>query len=239
MKSSPPIYQQIATTLKQQIETGNYREHDAISSETELARLYDVSRMTARQAINELVYEGSLYRVKGKGTYVSPKKYEKAIHGLTSFSEDMRQKGFQPSSLLISSQIIKATAAVAKRLGISLNDEVIELKRVRLADDEPMALEMVYLPCRLVPSLPTDIGTRSLYDYLEDDLQFVIDYSIQEIEAIIVDDEVSKHLNVSKGKPCLCITLQSYLKNGQVFEYVESYYRSDRYKFIQPAYRQR
>ena len=211
MKATGPMYRQIAEAIRQKIITEKYQAHDLIPSETELAKQYEVSRMTARQAINELVYEGSLYRIQGRGTYVNSKKYEKAIHGLTSFSEDMRQKGFNPSSVLISNQKIKANEQVAKRLGIGVNDDVLELKRVRLADNEPMALELVYLPVKLIQTLPDDIATRSLYEYLEMELNFVIDYSIQEIEAIKLTEEIAKYLNVSTDNPCLCITLQSYL----------------------------
>ena len=238
MKASGPMYRQIAAVLNQKIMSGEYAEHEAVPSEIELSRQFDVSRMTARQALNELVLEGKVYRVKGRGTYVSPFKYEKAIHGLTSFSEDMLLKGFTPSSKLIGCEKIKASDLVMKQLGLLLNEEVWQLTRIRFADNEPMALEVVYLPVKLVAQLPHDIANQSLYVFLEQQLGFVIDYSIQEIEAILTTDEISTFLNVPKQSACLRITLQSYLKNGQAFEYVESYYRADRYKFIQPAYRQ-
>ena len=237
MSVALPRYREIARELKEQIEEEVYQEHQPIPSEPELAKLYEVSRMTARQAINELVDEGVLYRIKGKGTYVNHQKYEKSIHGLTSFSEDMIQKGFTPSSHLIQKKEIKATERIAAKLQIKPGDQVIELMRVRLADEEPMALEIVYLPTSIIKDVPENIGSISLYDYIEQDLGLLIDYSIQEIEAINLDDEVSQHLKVETGDPCLLICLQSYLKSGQIFEYVESYYRADRYKFIQPAYR--
>lgn len=237
MNVALPRYREIARELKEQIEEGAYQEHQPIPSEPELAKLYEVSRMTARQAINELVYEGVLYRIKGKGTYVNHQKYEKSIHGLTSFSEDMMQKGFKPSSHLIQKNYIQANDVIASKLQIRPGDEVIELTRVRLADEEPMALEVVYLPTAIIKEVPETIGSISLYDYIEQDLGLIIDYSIQEIEAVSLDEEVSQYLKVDAGAPCLLICLQSYLKSGQIFEYVESYYRSDRYKFIQPAYR--
>lgn len=234
---SLPRYREIARELKEQIKLGQYKQNQSIPSEPELAKLYDVSRMTARQAINELVYEGVLYRIKGKGTFVSQQKYEKSIHGLTSFSEDMIRKGFKPSSRLISQTIILANELIANKLQITKGQEVIELKRVRMADEEPMALEIVYLPVQIIKTLPDNIGTISLYDYIEQELGLLIDYSIQEIEAILTEEPISTHLEVEAGIPCLLICLQSYLKSGQIFEYVESYYRADRYKFIQPAYR--
>ena len=237
MSVALPRYREIARELKEQIEEGTYQEHQAIPSEPELAKLYEVSRMTARQAINELVDEGVLYRIKGKGTYVNHQKYEKSIHGLTSFSEDMMQKGFKPSSHLIQKNYIQANDVIAAKLQIKPGDEVIELTRVRLADEEPMALEIVYLPMAIIKDVPETIGSISLYDYIEQDLGLLIDYSIQEIEAVSLDEEVSQYLKVDAGAPCLLICLQSYLKSGQIFEYVESYYRADRYKFIQPAYR--
>ena len=237
MRVSLPRYREIARELKEKIEAGVYQEQQPIPSEPELAKQYEVSRMTARQAINELVYEGVLYRIKGKGTFVNYQKYEKSIHGLTSFSEDMIQKGFSPSSLLINKSVILANELIASKLQIKPKEPVIELKRVRLADDEPMALEFVYLPAAIIKELPENIGSISLYDYIEKELGLMIDYSIQEIEAICLEEEISHYLKVEPSSPCLLICLQSYLKNGQIFEYVESYYRADRYKFIQPAYR--
>ena len=184
MKVSLPRYREIARQLKEQIEAGVYQEHQAIPSEPELAKQYEVSRMTARQAINELVYDGVLYRIKGKGTFVNHQKYEKSIHGLTSFSEDMIQKGFTPSSLLINKTCLEASDLIAAKLQIKPKDPVIELKRVRLADDEPMALEFVYLPVAMIKELPDNIGSISLYDYIEKELGLLIDYSIQEIASI-------------------------------------------------------
>ena len=149
----------------------------------------------------------------------------------------MIQKGFNPSSRLISQRVILSNELIANKLQIKEGQEVIELKRVRMADEEPMALEIVYLPVQIIKTLPENIESISLYDYIEQELGLLIDYSIQEIEAILIEEPISTHLEIEAGMPCLLICLQSYLKSGQIFEYVESYYRADRYKFIQPAYR--
>lgn len=157
-----------------------------------------------------------LYRIKGKGTFVNYKKYEKSVHGLTSFSEDMIQNGFSPSSLLNNENVILVDEFIALKLQIKPKNQVLELKRVRLADDEPIALEFVYLPEVIIKELLENVGSLSLYDYIEKELELRIDYLIQEIEAICLEEEISHYLKVEPSSPCLLICLQSYLNNGQI-----------------------
>ncbi|UII55426.1 GntR family transcriptional regulator [Cytobacillus spongiae] len=232
-KNSPiPIYFQLEEHLRAQIENGSLEVDEAIPSERELAETFQISRMTVRQAINNLVTEGLLYRQKGKGTFVNKKKVEQKLQGLTSFTEDMLERGMKPSSKLISFEIIPADKQVAQALNLNENTPIYEIKRVRLADQLPMALETTFLPANLVKGLTEDIINQSLYQYIEHHLGLIINEASQEIEASTPKETEMKLLEIESSAPVLFIKRVSYLQDGTPFELVKSSYRADRYKFV-------
>jgi GntR family transcriptional regulator len=232
-KNSPiPIYHQLEEFIKAQIESGELKPDETIPSERVYADMFQISRMTIRQALTNLVNDGYLYRQKGKGTFVNKKKVEQRLQGLTSFTEDMRERGFTPGSKLVSFEIIPASREIADRLKLAENTPVYEIKRVRLADNVPMALETTYLPANLVKGLTEDIINQSLYQYIEEKLSLVIYEATQQIEASSAKDQELRHLEIEKGSPVLLILRTSTLKDGTPFEFVKSAYRADRYKFV-------
>ncbi|MBY0146371.1 GntR family transcriptional regulator [Neobacillus niacini] len=232
-KNSPvPIYHQLEEYIKQQIETGILREEAVIPSEREFAEVFQISRMTVRQAINNLVLEGYLTRQKGKGTFVSKKKVEQELQGMTSFTEDMLSRGMNPSSTLLSFQIIPADKNTALDLKIEDNDSVYKIKRIRLADGAPMALETAYIPVEIVPGLTEENSNLSLYQYIEQHLSLSISEATQEIEASIADSDDAETLEINIGDPILLIQRISYLQDGIPFELVKSTFRADRYRFV-------
>jgi GntR family transcriptional regulator len=232
-KNSPvPIYHQLEEYIKQQIETGILREEAVIPSEREFAEVFQISRMTVRQAINNLVLEGYLTRQKGKGTFVSKKKVEQELQGMTSFTEDMLSRGMNPSSTLLSFQIIPADKNTAIDLKIEENDSVYKIKRIRLADGAPMALETAYIPVEIVPGLTEENSNLSLYQYIEQHLSLSISEATQEIEASIADSDDAETLEINIGDPILLIQRISYLQDGIPFEIVKSTFRADRYRFV-------
>lgn len=232
-KNSPvPIYHQLEEYIKNQIESGTLEPEATIPSERELSERYQISRMTVRQALNNLVAEGFLYRQKGRGTFVSKRKVEQQLQGLTSFTEDMLSRGFKPSNTLISFEIIPVDVHVAQRLKVAEHTPVYEIKRVRMADDVPMALETTYVPANLVKGLTEEIINHSLYRYVEEKLSLIISEASQEIESAVAKDTEVMHLQIQKGAPVLLIQRTSFLEDGTPFEFVKSAYRADRYKFV-------
>ena len=146
-KQSPiPIYIQIEEQLKQQIQQGDFPIGTTIPSERELTERFDVSRMTVRQAITNLVNDGLLYREKGRGTFVASPKVEQPLNGLTSFTEDMMARGMVPSSKMINFEILEPESDISAALQLAQGDEVYFVERIRFADDKPMAIERTYLP---------------------------------------------------------------------------------------------
>jgi len=232
-KHSPiPIYYQIEEYLKNRIETGEFAVNQVIPSERELSDIFKVSRMTIRQAMNNLVNEGYLYRRKGKGTFVSEPKIEQPLQGLTSFTEDMIKRGMIPLTRVLHFDKKKASLSIAKQLGVLEQEFVYEVKRIRLADGIPMAVEIAYIPVKLVPDLTASIIQTSFYKYIEDTLQLQIGDAVQALEASIVTPEDAKRLDIHAGAAVLLIHRHTKLVSGETLEWVQSVYRADRYKFL-------
>jgi GntR family transcriptional regulator len=232
-KNSPiPIYFQLVEQIKGCIETGELQPGDALPPEREYAEKYKISRMTVRQAFTQLVNEGYLYRLQGKGTFVAERKIEQPLQGLTSFTEDMKARGMEPGSELIHFEIVPASNQVATQLSISEYAPVYEIKRIRLADGVPMALETNYISANIVKGLTEQIVMQSLYAYIEGHLNLMIDYASQTIESSIASQNEAKLLKIKKGSPVMLIQRSTFLKDGTPVEFVKSVYRADRYKFM-------
>ncbi|WP_404454336.1 GntR family transcriptional regulator [Virgibacillus necropolis] len=233
-KNSPlPIYYQLEEEIRLQITAGKLKPGELLPSEREYAERYDISRMTVRQAINNLASEGLLYRQKGRGTFISEKKFEQDLQGLTSFSEDMRERGLTPSNKIISFQLIEANKRIAETLQLDINEEVYEIKRIRYANESPIAVETIYTPKRLVGDLSQKNVEESFYNYIEIKLNLTIAYGDQVIESALANKFEIESLNLKKGDPILIMHRTSYLSDENVtpLEFVNSAYSADKYKF--------
>ncbi|SDN85943.1 GntR family transcriptional regulator [Alkalicoccus daliensis] len=231
-QSSIPIYYQLAELIRERLAAGEYVPGDMLPSEREFSDRYDISRMTVRQAITSLVNEGILHRKKGTGTFVSAPKINQTLGGLTSFSEDMKARGLTPSNKLLRFEKVLCTRKdIRDILNLTEEDYVYEIERVRLADNQPMAIESIWLNARFVPDLHRDIVQSSLYDYLEKEAGLVIGEATQMLEASIISFEEAELLKVNKDAPVLMIERHTYLQEGTPLEVVRSRYRADRYRF--------
>lgn len=234
-KNSPiPIYYQLGETIKELIEKGELKPGDVLPAEREYAEMFQISRMTVRQAFTQLVNEGYLHRIQGKGTFVAERKLkiEQALQGLTSFTEDMEARGMKPGSQLVSFEIIPATSLIAKQLGIQEYGPVYEIKRIRLADHMPMALETNYISANFIKGLTEKIVNQSLYSFIQEQLGMKISHATQVIESSIASELEAKYLQIQPGAPVMLIQRNTFLKDGTPVELVKSSYRADRYKFM-------
>lgn len=237
-KNSPiPIYYQLAESIQKQIDSGDLQPGESLPSEREYAEKFEISRMTARQALNQLVNNGYLYRIQGKGTFVADKKIEKPLFGITSFTEDMLARGMKPSSELLHFELIPATGYIANQLQIKEHHPVYEIKRIRLADDVPMAIETNYISANLVKGLTEQIVNHSIYAYMENQLGLRIEQATQTIESSIAEPIEAQSLQIKPGVPVMRIQRTAYLHDGTPAEYVISSYRADRYKFMVQMHR--
>lgn len=211
------------------IEEQQLGEGQVIPSERELCERHEVSRMTARQAVKELVHEGILYREQGRGTFVAGEKIRHETARLTSFTQDMRERGMEVSSTTLESGVYNATSVVARMLKIEAGEPIVHIKRIRNADGQPMALETSHLRHGAAERmLDLDLDRTSLYGELSK-LGVNIVGAEQRYEATLVRAEEAKHLGVPSKSPALLVERVTFDNTGKPFEYVKSLYRGDRY----------
>jgi GntR family transcriptional regulator len=204
---------------------------DALPPERTLAPRFGVSRMTLRRAVEELVREGRLTRRHGAGTFVAEPKIAQGL-AVTSFSEDMRQRGSVPSSRTLDVDEVLAGAQLGRRLEISPGDKVVRVVRLRLADDAPMAVETLHVPRAIAPGLDGDaLSESSFYELLSTNFGVVLAGGSQTIEATVTDEAESEILEVPVHSPAFLFERISRATDGRIVEFVRSVYRGDRYQF--------
>lgn len=228
-----PLYCQLKAELERRIASGAWKAGARVPSERELCVAYDISRITVRQAIAELVVEGRLTRQQGRGTFVAQPRIQQHLTALTGFSQDIQARGQRPGSRVIRIERVRPTAAARRALGLDeLTAGAILLARLRTADGEPMAVETAYLPAdRCEAVLTARLDSQSLYELLGRECGIVPTRAEQQIVATACPATEARLLGVRPGSPALRITRTTYSKDGQPFEYVESYYRGDIYVF--------
>jgi GntR family transcriptional regulator len=205
---------------------------DALPSERRLSTDLSVSRPTLRSVIDELVREGLLLRRHGSGTYVAEPKIALPLT-MTSFSEDMSRRGMVPSSRVVSFELTSAGAKLGQRLRLSPVEEVWVITRLRLADDETMAIEWLHAPRRLLPDLKReDLAQRSFYELLRERRGIVIASGVQTIEPTVTSPEEADLLGVPVHSPAFLFERTTEGQGGEVVEFVRSVYRGDRYRLV-------
>jgi GntR family transcriptional regulator len=205
----------------------------AIPSERQLSADFGVSRLTVRAALDDLAREGYLIRRRGSGTYVQQPKISQELT-MTSFSEDMRRRGMVPGSRTISMETILAGARLGRSLQVSPSERILVIRRMRLADGEPMAIETLHIPEALVPGLTRKQldGSGSFYELLAEEYDLVISSGTQAIEPTVTNEEESKELNVPLHSPAFLFERTSRDQTGRTVEFVQSVYRGDRYRIV-------
>jgi GntR family transcriptional regulator len=192
---------------------------------------FGVARETIRRAIDELIVDGLLERRPGVGTFVTRRKLTQQFR-VQSFTQDMRARKMTSTSRLISHSESMAGARLGQVLHISPGDRVLTIQRLRLADNEPMALELLSMPRELVPGLDVELlGSQSLYEILARDYGIEIVGGTQTIEATVTDERESELLGIPPLSPALLIERTTWNGEGRRIEAVRSTYRGDRYKF--------
>jgi GntR family transcriptional regulator len=203
-----------------------------IPAERQLATDLGISRLTLRAALDELVRDGYLDRRHGSGTYVTEPKIAQPLT-LTSFSEDMRRRGMTPGSRTLELTTTTAGARLAHRLGVSPEAKLVRVKRLRLADGQPMAMEVLHVPETLVPGLTkADFEDHSFYELLRDRYGIVIGSGTQSIEPTVTSEEESEVLSVPLHTPAFLFERTTVSESGRTVEFVRSIYRGDRYRLV-------
>jgi len=203
----------------------------AIPSERELSLKWGISRPTLRSAVDELVAEGYLERRQGSGTFVTRPRAAQPLT-LTPFSEDMKRRGMRPGGRILTFHGEMAGAKVGSCLRISPRELVWSIRRLRTADDEPMAIERAYVPQALLPELSAkDVEHRSLYEQFRS-VGIQVGMATQSIAPTVTSEEESTLLDVPVLSPAFLFERTTESESGDVIEFVRSIYRGDRYKLL-------
>lgn len=241
LNSSEPYYIQIKEKIKEAIKSGEYSAGEKIPSERELCELFDVSRITVRQAVQEGVNEGFLYTVHGKGTFVKEQE-EKAIkQNLTefcTFQNTIISKGLTPGTRILEKKIINNTLALSRVLDLSMDKSVYNLKLLGTADGEPYSFYDSYFDnnlgkeifelCEEMKKNKEAFTTLDIYKKIPRVKPVTVE---QIFEAKSADEKKSNLLDIEIGAPIFLVTSIIYDENDIPLEYREAYYRSDEYKF--------
>jgi GntR family transcriptional regulator len=223
-----PAYRRIQSAIRQRIESGRLKPGDVVDSERELAKLHGVSLMTARHALAGLAQEGVVERRHGAGTFVAPPKVH--FNKLQSYTEQMSGLGLTARSKIISSSIVNREHEIAARLGLSANSKLVRVERVRSAGDEPVALEMCYLPGdEFAALIDAPLDHASLFALLERDFGVELAYADEEIDATQADHRTAELLQIPRGTPLLRIRQLIFSTKAKPSIYVMGLYRSGRH----------
>lgn len=208
-----------------------------VPPERTLATEFDTSRTTVRQALQELVIEGRLERIQGKGTFIAKPKVAQALQ-LTSHTEDMRAHGLEPGSRLLDVAEVPADENLARRLAIATGDQVTRIERLRMADEEPMAIETTHLPAGRFPGLRHHLEDgASLYAVLSRVYDTCLAEAEETIETALATPREAALLGTDVGLPMLLLSRHSRDDVAAPVEWVRSVYRGDRYKFVARLHR--
>jgi GntR family transcriptional regulator len=234
-----PIYYQIKQEILKKITGGEVKPGDRIESEEKLAKRYEISRMTARHAVTQLVNEGYLYRVHGKGTFVCKPRVEKSVATLTGFADDMKKKGFESHSDVISLTKMIPNDDILETLNLKPNDEVYCLIRVRYANKVEMSYQECYLPADMFPEIDRyDFSNHGLYETINDKYEIEPLHANQRMEARTATGKIAEYLHVDDGSPIFFVERITYEENQKPMELANSWHRGDKYVFEMKLYRE-
>ncbi|MGI6163531.1 MAG: GntR family transcriptional regulator [Bacillota bacterium] len=234
-----PLYIQLKDMIQRKIEDGTYPEDTAIPSERELCNMYDVSRITVRQAINLATSEGLLVKRQGKGTYVASKKIVQALEQITLFDQTMTGLGLFPRTLVIEAKRVSATDKIYNALEVNKRTPLVRVSLLGMADSEPLAVYISYFRPELgalMAQRATEWGSENrpftsfdLYRDISEGLRPV--RARQTFEARLASGRVARYLRLSEPAALFVVESIVEARNGVLVEYRTVYYRADRYKF--------
>ena len=224
-----PLYHQLKEEIKKKILSGEYKNGDLIHSEKEFMELYDFSSTKIRRALNDLVHEKYLERKAGKGTFVKFLKVTRNLKRIIGVTSNMLEMGLTPTTNVLSLKVKPANIFALERLGLKKGAEIYELKRLRLANDEPMMLETRYIRKDLCPELDKHQLTSSLWQVFETQFNLRPVRHIQGMRVTTVTGESAKLLDLKEGATVFLIRGVTFTRDNTPIECEESLYRADKY----------
>jgi GntR family transcriptional regulator len=227
------LYARIEETIATEIAQGEYRPGDQLPTEDALLQRFQVSRITVRRAIQNLVRRGLLEIRRGLGTFVLSPRIEAELTKLTGFVEDMNAVGRKANARVVSQGVVAARARVAEHLQIPKGTKVMQIKRVRLADGIPISFDETYLPLPLGKQIVhNDLRLHPIFTLLENEYGIPLVEADYELEAVIATKGVADALQVRVGSPIFQIERTSMTTGNQPVDYEVLSYRGDLVRFV-------
>ena len=231
-RSQLPLYIKIKEYLKDQIVSGELLPGEKIPSEPKLAEMFTVSRLTARNAVTELVNENYIYRKHGEGTFVSKPRVETNNLAELSLRQNVLSKGYSIHSTVLSISELAADKELRELLDLRFNEKVFILKRLRYINDIVTVLQESFVPQKFCPDfMSVNWETESLYETITDNGRYQIGKAKETLEAVIGTQEILNCLAITERTPVLYSERLTRLTDNTPVEFVKSWYRSDKYKF--------
>jgi DNA-binding GntR family transcriptional regulator len=226
------VYQQIMTWIREQIESGKWPEHYQLKSEIELAAELGVSRGTLRKAITDLIAEGLLIRLHGRGTFVASQTLEQPLaDNLISFSEDLIRKGLAFDTRVLAQKLVQPSQEIASLLNVANDQPVFFLDRVRLVENNPIVALNNYVVIERCPGIETvDFTARRLFEVLETDYKLDLSWGQRTFQAKMAGDAIASLLNISPQEPVLYVEQAVYLRDDTPIEFSQIWFRGDSFR---------
>lgn len=229
LKDGIPRHTQISQWLRSEIEKGRFKPEEKLPSENELAKKFDVSRVTIRRALQSLENDALIYRCQGLGSFVSDERTTHNLIRLTDFNEDMAKAGLEASSKVIVFEPVETPAWLSDILNIDEGRKVIRIDRLRLGNGEPIAFDSTWLPALYGQLLDKDaLKETTIYKQLEEDYDIPIVRGCYRMSAELAEKELARHLDVPEKSALFLIDRISYTIGEKPVYYQKRYYRNDR-----------
>ncbi|WP_284141694.1 MULTISPECIES: trehalose operon repressor [unclassified Virgibacillus] len=231
-------YNEIYEDLVRRIQANEWQEDNMLPSENELSEMYRTSRETIRKALNLLVQNGYIQKIRGKGSVIiQSSMFDFPVSGIASFKELSQQMDLQATTDVHELSLITADEDVQRKLNVTPKAHVWKVVRVRNLASEKVILDKDYLDARYVPALTKSICEDSIYDYLEKELGLVISFAKKEIIVETPTKEDRALLDMDGFSNVVVIRSFVYLNDASLFQYTESRHRPDKFRFVDFARR--
>ncbi|ALA52211.1 GntR family transcriptional regulator [Alkalihalobacillus clausii] len=222
------VKQELVTAIQQ----GVYPVKSQLPTEAELCKMYDVSRTTIRNALQQLVIDGYVERIQGRGTFVASRRVKQTLSATQgNYREQLQLQGKKPKIQVIDLKVVPSDEFLSAMLEIEENEPIHRLERIRYADDAPLQYEIAYLPWRKTTWLTKEGGEHSLYQLLQSQPDLSLHQTKEHLHIALADEEVAAKLRISVGDPCIQIETHAYLADESKIEYSIAYFHGEKASF--------
>lgn len=230
--SPVPLYAQIRELLRERIVSGALRSEGLLPSENEMVKAYGVSRITVRQALNDLQKEGLVFKIHGKGTFVTRAKAVQSLMRVEGFGEAMSGAGHETFSRVLGHRVMRAGASMSARLQLAAGAEVMEIRRQRFLDRNPISLDVTYVPVDIGKRLlKEDLVRRDVFAILDNDYGYALAFAELKIDAMNADAALAPILAIEEGAAVMRIERLTFTTLNRPIDFEYLYYRGDSFQY--------